>query len=63
MIAESQKLKKAGADAILVLGHIGNPCNITNKYGNWTADTDQPKCIVREEPIKGYEDEVTKLIN
>ena len=63
VITESQKLKKAGADAILVLGHIGNSCNITNKYGYWTANTDQPKCGVQDQTTKIFEDEVTKLIN
>ena len=56
VINESKKLKKAGADVVLVVGHLGNDCNTTNKYGKWTEATHQPDCGVQN-------DEATKLIN
>ena len=56
VIEESKKLKKAKADAVLILAHVGNDCNITNKYGFWTKDTIQEPCGVDS-------DEITLLIN
>lgn len=41
VIQESAKLKKARADAVLLVAHVGNDCTIGNKYGNWTKDTKQ----------------------
>lgn len=56
VINESKKLRKAGANAVLVVGHLGNDCNISNAYGKWTKDSKQPDCGVPN-------DEATKLIN
>lgn len=55
VVSQSQKLKKAGADAVLIVAHLGNDCNVTNKYGRWTKDTKQEPC--------GVQDEATMLIN
>ena len=44
MIAESKKLRKAGANAVLVLGHIGNDCDVNNTYGIWVNTTKQQDC-------------------
>jgi 2',3'-cyclic-nucleotide 2'-phosphodiesterase (5'-nucleotidase family) len=44
IINESKHLKKSGANAVLVLGHLGNNCNTTNTNGNWTVDTKQDEC-------------------
>ncbi len=41
---ESKKLRRAGANAVLIVGHLGNFCNITNKFGFWTKDTQQADC-------------------
>ena len=49
MIAESKKLRKAGADTVLVVAHLGNDCNVTNKYGKWTKDTRQADCGVPDD--------------
>lgn len=49
VINESKKLKKAGANAVLVVGHLGNDCNISNKYGRWTKDTKQEECGVLDD--------------
>ena len=46
VINQSKKLKKEGADVVLVVGHLGNDCNVTNKYGKWTEATHQPDCGV-----------------
>lgn len=56
VVNESKKLRKAGANAVLVVGHLGNDCNISNAYGKWTKDTKQPDCGVPT-------DESTKLIS
>lgn len=39
-------MRKAGAHAVLVMGHLGNDCNITNVYGKWTNQTKQSECGV-----------------
>ena len=59
VIAESKKLRKEGADVVLIVGHLGNGCNITNKYGKWTTETDQPDCGAANDEGN----EATKLIN
>lgn len=46
VINESKKLRKAGADAVLVLAHLGNDCNVSNTYGKWTQASHQPDCGV-----------------
>jgi len=48
VINESKKLKKAGADAVLIVAHLGNDCNVTNKFGKWTKDTKQDPCGVED---------------
>lgn len=48
-------MKKAGANAVLIVGHLGNDCKTGNTYGKWTVDTKQEEC--------GAEDEVSQLIN
>lgn len=55
VVNESKKLRKSGAHAVLIVGHMGNDCNITNIYGKWTADTKQADC--------GVHDEATMLID
>lgn len=45
VIEESSKLRAQGADAVIVVGHLGNACGKTgNAYGKWTADTKQEDC-------------------
>jgi 2',3'-cyclic-nucleotide 2'-phosphodiesterase (5'-nucleotidase family) len=56
VVAESKKLKKNGANAVLIVGHLGNDCKTSNIYGRWTVDTKQEDCGV-------VGDEVTKLID
>lgn len=55
VINESKKLKKAGANAVLVVAHVGNDCNTSNVYGIWTNTTKQNEC--------GVKDEATNLID
>ena len=35
--AESKKLRKNGANAVLLLTHVGDACPIDLTYGIWTA--------------------------
>lgn len=56
VVNQSKALKKAGANAVLILGHVGNDCTIGNKYGKWTKSTEQPPCGIDN-------DEITKLIH
>lgn len=44
ILEESSKLKKSGANAIIVVGHVGNQCTNNYDYGIWTAATAQPSC-------------------
>lgn len=55
VITESKKLKKNGANAVLIVAHVGNDCTVGNKYGKWTVDTKQEEC--------GVQDEISKLID
>lgn len=36
VIERSAKLRELGANAVLIVSHVGNDCNATNKYGLWT---------------------------
>jgi len=45
-------LKKGGAHAVLVLAHLGNDCNTSNIYGNWTNSSKQNECRVNDEATK-----------
>lgn len=44
MIEESRKLRKNGANAVLIVSHVGNGCLVDFKYGIWTKDTKQTGC-------------------
>lgn len=39
IIDESTKLKRAGANAVLILSHIGDACPIDLQYANRTKKT------------------------
>ena len=47
-------MRKVGADAVLILSHVGNDCPQVLNYRVWTKDTLQNECP---------EDEITKLID
>lgn len=51
VIGESKKLRKAGANAVLIVGHLGNDCSVGNTYGKWTEDTKQPECGVAGDEV------------
>ena len=53
VIAEAAKLRKSGANAVILVGHVGNYCGANFEYKIWTKDTPQPECA---------EDEITHLI-
>lgn len=55
VVAEAKKLRKSGANAVLIAGHMGNDCTIGNTYGKWAYDTPQEEC--------GVHDEATQLID
>ena len=55
VIEESQKLKKKGADAVIIVCHVGNSCDVGFDYGIWTKDSKQPECA--------DDDEISKLID
>lgn len=45
VISEASKLRKNGADAVLIVGHVGNECNRNYTYKNWTkSDNQQGYC-------------------
>jgi hypothetical protein len=52
---ESKKLRKRGADAILLTTHVGDECPLNLTYGIWTAQTPQNSCQ--------KDDEMTKLLD
>lgn len=54
VIAEAAKLRKSGANAVILVGHVGNFCPNNFDYGIWTKDTPQPECAA--------DDEITSLI-
>ncbi len=35
VVERSKRLRSAGAHAVLILSHVGNDCDTTNKYGIW----------------------------
>ncbi len=41
VLDRSKKLRRAGAHAVLILSHVGNDCNATNKFGIWDKHTKQ----------------------
>lgn len=45
---ESEKLRIAGANAVLVVSHVGDACPINLTYGNWTKETIQEECPMDE---------------
>ena len=49
MISEAAKLRKNGADAVILVGHVGNACVNKFDYGIWTKDTPQPECAEKDE--------------
>lgn len=48
-------MKKNGANAIIIVSHVGNQCSAGFDYGIWTASSPQPQCA--------DDDEMTELIN
>lgn len=54
VISESSKLKRNGANAVLILSHVGDACPLNLTYGIWTNSTSQPQCP---------DDEMSNLIN
>lgn len=42
--AESELLRKNGANLVVVLSHVGNGCPSSNVYGEWEEDTIQSAC-------------------
>ncbi len=44
VVEESKKLRKGGAHAVLVVGHLGNDCNASTVYGKWGVDSKQEDC-------------------
>lgn len=36
VIEQSRKLKEQGANAVLIVSHVGDECPINLTYGNWT---------------------------
>jgi len=42
--AESKKLRKKGANAVLLVTHVGDQCPLNLTYGIWTAQTQQNSC-------------------
>ena len=45
VIEESRRLREEGANAVVVVGHLGNACGKTgNAYGKWTVNSKQEDC-------------------
>ena len=55
VVTEAAKLRKAGANAVLLSAHVGNGCFTSNQYGIWKESTKQEDC--------GVDDEATMLID
>jgi 2',3'-cyclic-nucleotide 2'-phosphodiesterase (5'-nucleotidase family) len=41
---ESKKLRRKGADAVLLTTHVGDECPLNLTYGFWTVSTPQNGC-------------------
>jgi hypothetical protein len=41
VINESKKLKNNGANAVLILSHVGNACPASSDYGIWSEEVTQ----------------------
>ena len=48
VISEAAKLRKNGANAVILVGHVGNACVNKFDYGIWTKDTPQPECSEKD---------------
>ena len=55
VMEEAAKLKKSGANAVIIVSHVGNECGANFDYGKWKASSSQPPCA--------NDDEMTKLIS
>lgn len=54
VLDEATKLRKAGANAVLITSHVGNQCSAGFDYGIWNASSIQPECA--------DDDEMTELL-
>ncbi len=41
VLERSKRLRKAGANAVIIVSHVGNDCNADNTFGIWDEVTPQ----------------------
>ena len=49
VISEASKLRKKGANAVILVGHVGNQCSNDFTYGIWKKNTQQNPCAEKDE--------------
>ena len=51
VISEASKLRKKGANAVILVGHVGNQCSNDFTYGIWKKNTQQNPNTIRSPAV------------